>query len=537
MKSRFPIPNTLHDLERSPYNLLPYPVEFNDMDEASRADSFEELLNKLDEGNKLLASGGILLFGDQDTDDGFNEWNDDERLQALYTLVRYATTYFKHVPNLPSHLIIQSVTPPCLRKSSSLAPHTRAKLFSSIVSALKTLCFILLRTSNDKCGSERDNVPSSHEERDLGILPAINPDGLVNVTQSFRDAFSCHIYMLYNAMFIMESDLKADKIMSSVPSLKDKPAKKNSGRMRRAIDQPDSAEYIDLIRDESIEAMLFVSQTMSKCRYTLWPRGVPEESVICLPLRVSFLILESGSTSQFRKSSLMKNTLNTIATSLSSDDRLFNTALVVLVDLLHSYEHAAALIAELCCLIQDRPVNKLAIELLREVGRIDTSNLSPVETEGKASGIKNVAPFIYELAERKPQVMLMNINLVLSHLDSDPYYFRSAIVSAIGLVLINSSKDDHDLDEDGNEMTEFVDSEACSKKEKLIEIKEKLFSILLERARDVNSFVRAAVLKSFALIIEKQSLPIRQLIPVTALSIDRVQDRTVIVRRHAMQVS
>ena len=88
MQSRFPIPNSLQDLERAPYNLLPYPLGFNDIDEASRSESFDELLNNLENGNKVLANGGMLLFGEQDAEEGFAEWNDDERLQALYTLVR-----------------------------------------------------------------------------------------------------------------------------------------------------------------------------------------------------------------------------------------------------------------------------------------------------------------------------------------------------------------------------------------------------------------------------------------------------------------
>lgn len=99
--STFPIPASLQDLEREPYNLLPYPVGFADDDEAARADSFDGLVTHLERGNRTLASGGMTLFedaneaeqqrgagDDEDGDGGFDPWMDEERVQAMYTLVR-----------------------------------------------------------------------------------------------------------------------------------------------------------------------------------------------------------------------------------------------------------------------------------------------------------------------------------------------------------------------------------------------------------------------------------------------------------------
>ena len=95
--STFPIPASLQDLEREPYNLLPYPAGFADDDEAARADSFEGLVAHLERGNRTLAGGGMVLFEDSeaeqngagdDEDGGFDPWMDEERVQAMYTLVR-----------------------------------------------------------------------------------------------------------------------------------------------------------------------------------------------------------------------------------------------------------------------------------------------------------------------------------------------------------------------------------------------------------------------------------------------------------------
>ena len=90
MTSKFPIPSSFQDLEREPYNLLPYPLGFADDDEATRADSFDQLALSLESGNRSLNNGGIDLFETPaGEEDDFDEWNNEERIQALYTLVRY----------------------------------------------------------------------------------------------------------------------------------------------------------------------------------------------------------------------------------------------------------------------------------------------------------------------------------------------------------------------------------------------------------------------------------------------------------------
>jgi hypothetical protein len=91
--SRFPIPSSIQDLERAPYDLVPYPDDFNDDDEAARTESFAALVHTLEQGNRTLASSDVMLF-QPDNDD---LWMDEERIQALYTLVRYV----ENNPNSP----------------------------------------------------------------------------------------------------------------------------------------------------------------------------------------------------------------------------------------------------------------------------------------------------------------------------------------------------------------------------------------------------------------------------------------------------
>ena len=63
-----------------------------------------------------------------------------------------------------------------------------------------------------------------------------------------------------------------------------------------------------------------------------------------------------------------------------------------------------------------------------------------------------------------------------------------------------------------------------------------LLDILGERVLDVSSFTRSAVLKAWIQVVQSRSLPVERFIPVTLLAIDRLQDKTIMARRQAMQV-
>jgi hypothetical protein len=82
----FPIPGSLQELERAPYNFIPYPTHFDDVDEVARAESFAELVRQIEVGNRTLNSANMTLFVTEDEDE--EPWLEQSRIQALYTLVR-----------------------------------------------------------------------------------------------------------------------------------------------------------------------------------------------------------------------------------------------------------------------------------------------------------------------------------------------------------------------------------------------------------------------------------------------------------------
>ena len=496
-KSTFPIPSSLQELESSPYNLLPYPSDFDDDDEAARAESFSKLIRLLEGGNRTLLSSGLGLFDVEDEEEeDYDVWNDTERIQALYTLVR---------------------------KSDSLAPASRGRLVKILCNAVHGLCEAL------ESGGTSGGVGGQSQGEEGG------PSNYV-VPQSFRDALACHIYMLFTLMFLTESKEKLGKSLGTSTTS----GKSKKGASKSKKNQNDKGEDLAASRSMCAEAMYVASITMSTNKSKLWKRSVPDEAVVGLPCRIAYVILESATGVLARKASSGDQALKMIAATVDSAPCLLNTVVAALVDLLHTYDHMAPLVAELCTIVNENPTNVLATELLREIGRLDTSGYVDSAAGNKASGIKNVAPFISELAAVRPRVVLSNISLLLPHLDSEPYVLRSAIVNSIGHILVREDQTllETKVDKDSDSGDESGDE---SKEERQIvnmaKTRTSLFDILCDRTHDITSFTRAASLKVLIDLTEKQSLPLDRMMPVTAIAIDRLQDKTVMVRRYAMQVS
>ena len=510
-QATFPIPSSLQELESAPYNLLPYPQDFDDDDEAARAESFSKLIRLLEGGNRTLLNSGLGLFEVEDEDEeDFDAWNGNERIQALYTLVR---------------------------KSDSLAPATRGKLVKVLCNAVHGLCEALESSSSAGAGMVMQSQTQTGESQEGS--PA---SGSYVVSQAFRDALACHIYMLFTVMFLTESKEKLGKSLGTTASTSSSRSKK--GGKSKKNQSSDKGEDLAASRAMCAEAMYNAAITMSSQKSKLWKRSVPDEAVVGLPCRIAYQILEAATGVHARKASSGDKALQMIAATVDSAPCLLNTVVSALVDLLHTYDHMAPLCAELCTIVKESPSNILATELLREIGRLDTDGYSDSSAAGnKASGIKNVAPFISELAAVRPRVVLSNISLLLPHLDSEPYVLRSAIINSIGHILV---REDHSLvetkaDKDGDSGDES-DEESNTIKEqrqmvRLAKTRSSLFDILCDRTHDITSFTRAASLKVLNDLTEKQSLPLDRIMPVTAIAIDRLQDKTVMVRRYAMQVS
>ena len=68
----------------------------------------------------------------------------------------------------------------------------------------------------------------------------------------------------------------------------------------------------------------------------------------------------------------------------------------------------------------------------------------------------------------------------------------------------------------------------------LIRMREELLDLLIERSHDVNSFTRGAVLRVWSTLIENEAVPVSRLGSVAEVSVDRLCDKTAVVRKAAI---
>lgn len=324
-------------------------------------------------------------------------------------------------------------------------------------------------------------------------------------------------------MFIVESEAKIGSGLKTT----------GGGGRRTATDANEAEEMIQM-RASCAEAMLAAALSMGQNRNRLWKRGVADETVVVLPCRIAYQMLESATGVLARRASSADAAMRMIAATVDSCESLMGTVLAALLDMLHSFEHIASICAEICCMISERPTNRLGTELLREVGRLDTSIGSTGGDGGKASGIKYVAPFIHELAQRRPRLVLANVAHLLPHLDSEPYCLRSAIVIALG----------HIVEYIGNvgQSSEYEEGTAGDNPEEgssslnLEKSRGTLLDILAARSHDTSSYTRSTVLKTWIQMTQAGVVPVARVHAVTDMAIDRLHDKTVMVRKQALQV-
>ena len=333
------------------------------------------------------------------------------------------------------------------RKSSSLSVAARKRLIDILCQAVQLLSTLLTEYSSTNSAATATTTSNSNNSNSAHPV-------VVVVSQSFRDAFACHLYMLYTIMFFQESEAKAQKSLPTTitstmttTTSKSKQSSSKSKSNSKSKHSTSSSKHTESAifqtsRTQCAQTMLIAVQSMSNHRSILWKRSVPEESIVSLPCRIAYPMLELATGVMGNKLANGTIALEMLAwTVRSCPELLLGTVVAALVDLLHSFEHMAPLVAQLCSKVHSIPLptqqhhvvpssstssstNPLALELMKEIGNLEVGPSNDA-TSGKASGIRTIAPFISELAALEPAFVRDQFSLVLPHLQSDSYNLRS----------------------------------------------------------------------------------------------------------------
>ncbi|KAL2633859.1 hypothetical protein R1flu_005338 [Riccia fluitans] len=193
------------------------------------------------------------------------------------------------------------------------------------------------------------------------------------------------------------------------------------------------------------------------------------------------------------------------------------STVATMIHMLHKHEHVALPFAELVSLAEHHHVaTGLAVDLLRAVGQIDPSNF-----ERDTFGADNVGLFLEELAVRLPRLLVLNLSVLMCHLDGKSYKIRNSLIKVIGTLLVKAVKDTTD--------TETSEGSRLRNEQALL-------NILIERIRDTSAHTRKHVLRTWAYLCMEHAVSIGHWNLVSDLAAGRLEDNAAIVRKGALQL-
>lgn len=188
-----------------------------------------------------------------------------------------------------------------------------------------------------------------------------------------------------------------------------------------------------------------------------------------------------------------------------------------ILHLIHKYDFVVTHLADAVARAEKKYADgSMATSLVLEIGRT-----SPKDYVKDTVGAENIGHFLVELAVRLPKLLSNNIGLLIPHFGGESYKIRNALVGVLGKLVAKAFND--------------AEGEVSSKPMHLRK-KQAMLEILLERCRDVSAYTRSRVLQVWAELCEEHSVSIGLWNEVAAVASGRLEDKSAIVRKSALNL-
>lgn len=224
-------------------------------------------------------------------------------------------------------------------------------------------------------------------------------------------------------------------------------------------------------------------------------------------MRVCYKMIENASINGLTKN---KNLLEYNFSLLGCGIEKYNQSLsfcLKFIQLLQYREQLAPMLAELFEFIVVRHDQRLLVgEILREIDRIDVKELSRDSSCPRA-----VSAFLISLSEKCPKEFIPSLNHLFGYLEQDSYIMRNASLSIMSNLII---KELHKEDQDKK-------------------VRDELLDVLLTHIRDITGYTRSRALSLWCNLCESQCIPLSYIVPVTESAVNRLNDKTCLVRKNA----
>ncbi|XXQ38080.1 non-SMC mitotic condensation complex subunit 1, N-term [Plasmodiophora brassicae] len=300
-----------------------------------------------------------------------------------------------------------------------------------------------------------------------------------------RNALKMHSYLLSTAVSRMYRDVV-------------QPTKSKGSKSKNAEDN------WDVLKEKVTSA--FLEMIDHKALKRLWT-GEPEEEFGALLFQVGIQLMEDKDNAAVRNAALRNCMFSLVSRSMTTFT-LDAQAIAGLVQLVLSSEHAATLVAAfLQHSLADFSSPPFAIGVLDEIGRLDSKQLSR-----DLLSCKCISTFLVEIATRMPAEVVQSLPVVLPFIDAEHYALRNGIIKMLGTLLLNN------------------DDEVMP-----TELRAAIIHTLVQRFLDSSSYSRSAALATWRMLAEAERIPLQVLDDVMAGAAERLLDKSVFVRKAAIQ--
>ncbi|CAH9068843.1 unnamed protein product [Cuscuta epithymum] len=375
---------------------------------------------------------------------------------------------------------------------ATLPPPCKLNLVESLRSNLSVLLpnvDLFSRASGNKDGKPSDNDSDAGDDCDSSVADRL---------ASHRNAFKSYTFFLMHIVLIEEFKSSPNNNAKGVMA---------GTRKKQHVSQwdwePQRAKILTLIAN-SLEINLSV----------LFGSSDPDENYLSFVVKNSFIIYEKAA---LLKDLVTRDALNRIIATCSTKFHQTAQSCASILHLIHKYDYTVSPLADAVAGAEKKYADgSLATSLIREIGRTN-----PTDFVKDTVGAENVGRFLVELADRLPKLVSTNAGLLIPHFDGESYKIRNALVGVFGKLVAKAFNG-----------TEGEVSSKCIR----LRTKHKMLEILLERCRDVSAYTRSRVLQVWAELCEEQSVPIGIWNEVAALASGRLEDKSAMVRKAALNL-
>ncbi|KAL0714633.1 hypothetical protein Bca4012_021612 [Brassica carinata] len=320
---------------------------------------------------------------------------------------------------------------------------------------------------------------------------------IIDRITSHRNALKIYTFFLLTVVMTEES------LVSSVDSIK----VAGRGRKKQVVQswnwEPQRGRMLSLIAN-SLEinlSLLFGSSEL-------------DENYLSFVVKNSFSLFENAA---ILKDPEAKDALCRIIGASATKYRYIVQSCASVMHLIHKYDFAVVHVADAVARAESKYSDgTLAVTIIRDIGRTD-----PKAYVKDTVGADNVGRFLVELADRLPKVVSTNVGVLVPHFGGESYKIRNALVGVLGKLVAKAFND--------------VEGDVSSKSLRL-RTKQAMLEILLERCRDVSAYTRSRVLQVWAELCEEHSVSIGLWNEVASISAGRLEDKSAIVRKSALNL-